>query len=440
MSKWIKQHFSAALLVCLAAISFQVHATPDIQHWKTNNKASVYFVEAPELPMVNIQVIFDAAGARDGDLPGLAMLTNGLLDEGANNLNADQIADRFAAVGAEFGASSHRDMSIVSLRSLTEPELLDKAVNTMATIISNPTYPETGLERERNRLLVALQGRKQSPGAIASETFFKELYGSHPYANMASGTEESLPKITRDDLVNHHKRYYVGSNAVIAIVGAVDKQQAAQLAETVLGTLPTGTPAGEIPNVASLDESKYIHTKFPSSQSHVLVGQPAINRTHEDRPALTVGNHILGGSGLVSILAEEVREKRGLSYSTYSAFSPMRQRGPFQMGLQTRNDQAEEALKVLKETLKKFIEKGPTEEQLVAAKKNITGGFALNLDSNGKIVENIAMIGFYGLPLDYLDTYTDKVDAVTTEQIRTAFKKHLNIDKMVTIIVGGEAE
>lgn len=426
----------AALLLVGSGL---VHASPEIQHWQTGNGARVYYVPAPELPMVDIRIIFDAAGARD-KIPGQALMTNALLEEGAGTMNADAIADAFAAVGAHFSTSSHQDMSVVSLRSLTKAELLEPAVATAAQIISQPTFPKQALERERKRLLIALQGKKQSPGAIADDAFFAAAYGEHPYATDASGTEESVKKIKRKHLVEHHQRYYVGNNAIIAIVGAVDRSQAERLAEALLGSLPAGEAAPPIPNAEPLEGAKLIKQDFPSSQTHLLVGQPAIKRGDDDYFPLFVGNHILGGSGLVSRLSEEIRDKRGLAYSTYSYFSPMRQRGPFRMGLQTRNDQAGEALRILKQTLLEFMENGPTEDELEAAKKNITGGFALNLDSNSKIVENIAMTGFYELPLTYLDTYTDKVDGVTVEQIKQAFARHLQPDNMVTVIVGGEAE
>lgn len=426
----------AALLLVGSGL---VHASPEIQHWQTGNGARVYYVPAPELPMVDIRIIFDAAGARD-EIPGQALMTNALLEEGTAKMNADAIADAFAAVGAHFSTSSHQDMSVVSLRSLTKAELLGPAVATAAQIISQPTFPKQALERERKRLLIALQGKKQSPGAIADDAFFAAAYGEHPYATDASGTEESVKKIKRKHLVEHHQRYYVGNNAIIAIVGAVDRSQAERLAETLLGSLPAGAAAPPIPKAEPLEGAKLIKKDFPSSQTHLLVGQPAIKRGDDDYFPLFVGNHILGGSGLVSRLSEEIRDKRGLAYSTYSYFSPMRQRGPFRMGLQTRNDQAGEALRILKQTLVEFMKNGPTEDELEAAKKNITGGFALNLDSNSKIVENIAMIGFYELPLDYLDTYTDKVDGVTVEQIKQAFARHLQPDNMVTVMVGGEAE
>lgn len=426
-------HWLAASLVLM--LSLPVQASVEIQHWQTANGARVYFVPAPELPMVDVRVIFDAAGARD-KLPGVALMTNGLMAEGAAGMDADEIADAFAAVGANFSTSSHRDMSVVNLRSLTQADLLDPALATAAKVIQRPDFPDEALERERKRLLIALQGEKQSPGAIASDTFFSAIYGDHPYADDPKGNEDSVKQIQRRHLMAHHERYYVGKNAIVALVGDLKRDQAEQLAERLVGKLPAGKAAPPIPEVEPLKQAQRIVKAFPSSQTHLLLGQPAIERGDPDFFALYVGNHVLGGSGLVSRLSEEIRDKRGLAYSSYSYFSPMRQRGPFRMGLQTRNDQAEQALDIVKQTLVTFMDKGPTAEELEAAKKNIIGGFALNLDSNSKIVENIAMIGFYGLPLDYLDTYTDKVEAVTIAQIKQAFDRHVDPETLVTVMVG----
>jgi zinc protease len=149
---------------------------------------------------------------------------------------------------------------------------------------------------------------------------------------------------------------------------------------------------------------------------------------------------VLGGSGLVSLLSKEVRQKRGLSYSVYSYFLPMRQTGIFMVGLQTKNAQAQEALQVVNRTLQRFVDEGPTEEQLKAAKQNITGGFPLRIASNSKIIEYLAVIGFYDLPLDYLDTFNDKVEAVTAEQIRDAFQSRIHPDRMVTVLLGRQEQ
>ena len=437
MTQTVNRMFVGLCLYLAGAILIIAQAAPDIETWQTDNGARVLFVEAPEIPMVDVRIVFDAGSARDGGKPGTALVTNALLDQGAGKLDENQIAERLESLGAQMGNSSHRDMTVVSLRSLTDETLLQPALDTFTTILTQPTFPEHALERDRKRLLIALQGQKQSPGDIADLAFFDGVYGSHPYAHDPMGTEASIQAIARDDLVNHHKRYYVARNATVAVVGAVSQARAKALVEQVIGDLPPGEKAAALPDVDPLKTGQKVAKSFPSSQTHLMVGQPGMNRGDPDYFALYVGNHILGGSGLVSRLSEEIREKRGLSYSAYSHFSPMREHGPFRMALQTRNDQAEEALTVMNNVLADFIKNGPSDEELADAKKNITGGFALRLDSNRKIIDYIAMIGFYGLPLDYLDTFKNKVDAVTRTQIKDAFQRRLQPQNMVTVVVGG---
>ncbi|HEY9198412.1 MAG TPA: pitrilysin family protein, partial [Gammaproteobacteria bacterium] len=222
------------------------------------------------------------------------------------------------------------------------------------------------------------------------------------------------------------------------IVGAVDRAAAERLASEAVRALPAGEPAPALPDVADPAHAREQRIAHPSSQTHIQLGQPGMTRDDPDYFPLYVGNYVLGGGGLVSRLSEEVREKRGLSYSVYSYFMPMAERGPFTLGLQTRNDQSAEALTVLRETLAKFVADGPTEKELKAAKDNITGGQALRIDSNRKILEYLAVIGFYQLPLDYLETFNGKVEAVTLEQVRDAFKRRVQPERMLTVLVGGE--
>jgi zinc protease len=425
-----------ALLAMIASTS--AVANPKIQHWTTTNGARVYFVASPELPIIDIRIVFDAGSARDGKHSGLAKLTNGLLDQGAGDLDADQIAEKLDDVGANLDTSSYRDMAIVSLRSLTDPTLLDPALAIMAQVIGAPTFPEDAFKLKQKRTLIALRGQKESPGAIAENAFFAAVYGKHPYATPSLGREQTVSALTRDDVIAYHKRYYTGRNAVVAIVGAVARNTAEKIAEQVMGKLPAGQAASTLPPAKPLEAAKVEHIAYPSAQTHILVGQPGISRTDPDYFALVLGNHILGGGGLVSRISDEVREKRGLAYSAYSYFAPMHVAGPFTAGLQTRNEKADAALKVLKDTVKKFIAEGPTAAELTAAKKNITGGFALNLDSNAKIVDNLASIAFYKLPLDYLDTYNQHIEAVTADQIRDAFRRRIHPQDMITVMVGGD--
>jgi len=415
-------------------------AVEPILHWQTSNGARVYFVPARELPMVDVRVIFAAGSARDDGHAGLARLTNGLLNEGAGGMSADEIARGFEDLGAQYGSGAERDMGTVSLRSLSDPAVLQPAVKLFATVLGKPDFNKPDFERERQRLQVGAKHRKQNPKAVAEEAFFLAVYGDHPYASIPGGTEETLATITGKQVRNFHKRYYGARNATIAIVGNLDRAGAEKLAQTVVSDLSAGKAAKPLPPVQLLAKGSSQRIPHPSAQSHVLVGAPGMARRDDDYFTLYVGNHILGGSGLVSRLSEEIREKRGLSYSSYSYFYPMERKGPYRLGLQTRNDQVDEALSVQRDTLQAFVAEGPTKAELEAAKKNITGGFPLRIKSNSNIVEYIGMIGFYQLPLDYLETFNAKVEAVTVKTIHKAFQRRVDLDRMATIVVGGDSK
>lgn len=423
--------------VCAWFSAAAVQAGPVIQHWQTANGVRVYFVPAPQLPMIDVRVVFAAGSARDGAKPGVAQLTGGLLAEGAGGLGADAIAQGFEGLGAQFGAGADRDMAWAGLRTLSDGKFSAPALALMAKLLRQADFPAPAFERERNRMLIGLREEEEKPEAIAEKAFYKALYKDHPYATPPEGTKASLENLQRADVLAFYKQYYVAHNALLAIVGALDRKAAEKLAETVVGSLPAGEPAPALPPVKALDAAQTIRLSHPSTQTHFLIGQPGIARGDADYFALYVANHVLGGSGLVSRLSDEIREKRGLSYSVYSYFLPMAQPGPFVMGLQTRNDQADAAQRLMQETLVKYLAEGPSDKELTAAKQNITGGFPLRIDSNSKLLEYLAVIGFYKLPLDYMDTFSQNIDAITRPQAHAAFKRHIDPDKLVTVRVGG---
>ena len=422
----------------LLIVSASVVAGPKIEHWTLANGARVYFVPARELPMVQLRAVFDAAAQRDpADKPGLANLTSSMLHEGTDGLTVDDIARRFEGWGAEFSAGVDREMATVSLRSLSDSALFEPAVDLFARLIAAPSFPEPSLARERARLRVALQKERQNPGAVVQRAFMRALYGDHPYAHEPVGDEAGLDAIGREDLMTHHRRYYTGKNALLAIVGNLSEREARRLSERVLGELPAGEVAAPTLPVGEVEARDEI-IRFPATQSHIRLGQPGLSRHDPDYFPLLVGNYTLGGGGLVSRLSVEVREQRGLSYSVYSYFYPMRERGPFVLGLQTRNDQRREALAVVRQVLADFVANGPTEQELQAAKQHLTGSFPLRLDSGGKIADQLAAIGFYRLPLSYLDDFIPSVGKVTVPQVRDAFRRRVQPDKLATVIVGGE--
>lgn len=386
--------------------------------------------------MVDLQLVFDAGSARDRELFGLARLTTGLLDEGSGDWDADTIARRFEDVGAQYEASVERDFAWLSLRSLSAPEFLEPALQTYINVVSNPSFPQRAYERLKRLMLVSLQNQAQRPGAVGRKAFYREVYGKHPFGGPQSGTEHSINAITRGDVERFYRDYFVAQNALLAIVGDIERVKAQRIAQRISHHLAAGKKAPPLPAVMPLTKSKSVLIPFPSAQAHVFIGQPGMRRGDPDYFALYVGNHILGGSGFNSRLVKEVRVKRGLSYSVYSYFSPQSVAGPFSLGLQTRVDQADQAAELAKQTIRNFIENGPSEEELRASIKNITGGFPLRIDSNADIVGYLALIGFYNLPLNYLDTFNDEVASVTREGIHDAFKRRLDVDRMTTVIVG----
>jgi zinc protease len=414
------------------------NAALDIQTGETDNGARFYFVETRQLPMVQLSVGFDAGSARDPqDKLGLAHLVNLMVEEGAADLDGESIALALESVGAQYSNENGRDMSVFELRSLSDPDLLQPAARVFAKILSAPTFPKASLDRERQRLLIRLAQQQQSPRDVVTRAFYANLFDGHPYAKPPDGDAEGVQRIVRRDLTDFHRDYFVGANAVMALVGDLSRAEAEQLVQQVVGGLPRGRAAEKVAAVPELNGGALVDIQFPSNQSHLLMGQPGVSRHDLDYFPLYVGNHILGGSGLISRLSVAIREERGLAYSVYSYFLPMRDRGPFIIGLQTRNDQTSLAERLARETVASFVAEGPSAEELEAAKKNITGGFPLLIDSNRKIAGNLLNMAFYGLPLDYLETYSDRIDAVTAEQIRDAFRRRVDPERLVRVVVGG---
>jgi zinc protease len=355
---------------------------------------------------------------------------------GANTQSAQQLAARLDAVGARYGADSLRDMAWLSLRSLTMPELLDEAVTVMADVFGKPDFPEDELELVRTQMLAVLKNQAQEPVAIAQKAFYKALYGKHPYGQAAEAKD--INALTRADIRAFYEQFYVAENATLSIVGKLERGAAELLAQQLVKFLPSGEKARALPVVEPLQKAKTIRISFPSKQSHILIGQPSIARGEADYFALSIANHVLGGGGFASILMEQVREKRGLAYNVYSYLSAMQARGPFMIGLQTKNDQVEEVIELVQRTLDDFLEQGPSKDAFAASVSNITGASPLNTDTNAKLVRYASLIAFYGLPLDYLAVYNDKILAETRHSVHQAFSDRIQSDKLITVIVGGE--
>jgi zinc protease len=434
-----------AALLCLCLQATASAAIP-IQQWTQANGAQVYLVESPAIAMLDVQIDFDAGTRRDpAAQAGLASMTTSMLDKGLEARNGEPAMDEnalseaWADLGAQFGASATGERLGFSLRSLTDPELLDKAVALAARQIAEPSFPNAIWQRERERTVASLKESYTRPGSIIARAYAKAVYGTHPYGYEV--TEATLARISVADMRAFFSAGVVACRARVSMVGAVTRAQADAIAARLLSRLPQVAcaslpPLPEVAEVVPLAQAEEKRIPFDSAQAHVLIGQPGFKRADPDYFALTVGNYTLGGGGFVSRLTREVREKRGLTYGVYSYFSPGLHAGSFTVGLQTRPDQADQAVKLAREVVKDFVVNGPTEAELKAAKDNLIGGFALRIDSNRKLLDNIASIAWNKLPLDYLDTWTQQVDKVTVADIKAAFARKLQPEKMVTVILG----
>ena len=386
--------------------------------------------------MIDIRVVFAAGSSRDGEHKGIAAMTSSLITNGANKQDANTLAIKIEGVGAQLSAGSLRDMAWVDLRSLTMPEVLNVSLGVLADILKKPDFPKSELELIRNQMLIALKNQQQSPGQIAQKLFYKAIYGDHPYGQ--SPEVEDIQAITRDDVVNFYRQYYVAENAVLSIVGKLQRKQAEALAEELTSNIPRGKKAPELPPVKSLTQAKTIRVDFPSKQSHILIGQLGYKRGDKAQYALYIANHSFGGGGFTSLLMDEIREKRGLAYSVYCYFSPMEERGPFIIGLQTKNEQVDEVISIVMESLNQYTQDGPSGNAFAASIQNITGGSAMKTDTNGKLAQYATLLGFYNLPLDYLAVFNDNIKAESRDSVHKAFRDTIQRKELVTVIVGGE--
>lgn len=431
----------AILSSLLLGFTLVAHATPKIQHWQAPSGARVYFVENHDLPMLDVAVDFPAGSGFDSaEKSGLAGLTHGLLDLGAEGMNEDEIARKLADIGAQLGGNFDADRSNIALRTLSSKAERDEALAIMARVLQRPLFPETVLAREKFRLIAALKEAETKPESIASKAFSKAVFGGHPYGMPSSGETASVEKLQRSDLVSFYSTHYGAQSAVVALMGDISRAEAEAIAQSLTAQLPPGGASSEIAQVVKQSSASKLRIPHPATQSHILIGAPGVARNDADYFPLYVGNYILGGGGFVSRLMQEVREKRGMAYSVYSYFIPMQQPGPFQIGLQTRKDQADEAIQLVDTILHDFVERGVTDKELTAAKQNIINGFPLRIDSNKKILDYLSAIGFYHLPLSYLDDFPSRINKVTVADIRAAFKRKVNPDVLATVIVGAPEE
>ena len=434
--------------VCLLVFGFlnNANAILPIETLDSYKGAKAYLVQTKTLPMVDIEVSIDAGDRYDpAGKSGLADMVAGLMQYGARGnkglLSEAQIADEIADLGANIGLSVSGERAILRIRSLSRKDLRDRAVKLAAAMLSAPTYEARILEREKQRMITNLLEAETKPEFVLERRFTKSVYGNYPLGN--TPTVKSVAAVSANDLMQFHKQFYRGDRIIVSIVGDVDRTQANEIVQALLQkTSQSGAPIAKLPELQRSPveplAQREIQIPFDSQQAHIAMGMTAVTRSNPDYFPLLVGNYILGGGGFVSRLMAEVREKRGLAYSVFSYFAPGKDTGIFQAGLQTKNDQASMALEVMSSTVAKFIADGPTPSELIAAKSNLVNGYPLRIDNNRKLLDNVSSIAWNDLPLDTMEIWTKQVEAVTLEQVSTAFQKYLAMDRMKIVVLGAK--
>lgn len=421
----------------LALTSQEILASPKVEPKRVvlDNGIILLITETHALPMVNISVavktgaIYDPRGKG-----GVASLTAILLDEGTKTRTSQQIAGEIDFIGGRLSTSGGMDYSSASLVVLKKD--IATGLTLLSDILINPVFPEEEVERKKKETLAAIMAEKDDPGSVASKAFYKAVFGSHPYGAPAEGDEESIPKISREDLVSFYQKYYRPNNTIIAVVGDVDLKEAVALIEGHFKSWEKKeSQFPDIPPVERLTKRDSILIDKSVTQANILLGHTGISRDNPDFYAVYVMNYILGGGGFSSRLTREIRDNKGLAYGVYSRFDLNKQPGAFAVSIQTKNETARVAIDNILAELKRIKEEEVADEELGEAKDYLTGSFPLKFDTNAKIASYVVFMEFYNLGLDYFDQYLKHIAAVTKQDILRVAKKYIDTENFVTVAV-----
>ena len=422
----------ALILTLLVAVP--ARAEVNILQVTSPGGLKAWLVEEPSIPFVALDISFrGGASLEAADKRGAINLMTALLEEGAGSMDAREFARASEGLASSFRFSVDDDELNVSARFLTQNQ--DASVALLKEALQNPSFDADAIERVRGQVLSSIQSSAKDPGDIARKTMDELLYGDHPYGSSLNGTVETVTNLTRDDLVAAHRDVMARDRIFIGVAGDITPQALGLLLDDLLGGLPeTGAP---LPARAEVNvPSGVTVVDFATPQSVALFAQKGIAQKDGDWFAATVMNHILGGGSFESRLMAEVREKRGLTYGVYSYLVPMDLAETYQGSVSSANDRIAEAISVIRDEWRKMAENGATQQELEDAKTYITGSYPLRFDGNQQIAGILVGMQMLGLPIDYIATRNDKVDAVTLEDVRRVAGELLDPEGLAFVVVG----
>jgi len=424
----------AACLTMMPWAPTPSHAAAKIQHLVSPGGIEAWFVQDATVPLIAMEYAFGGGATQDpADKPGLGNMVADLIDEGSADLDSQAFHERLDRRAIELSFSSTRDYFRGSLRMLKDNK--DEAFDLLRMSLTSPHFDSADVERIRTQILSGLRRDTSNPGALASRKFLEIAFGDHPYGRQASGTVESVPKITVADLKDYVRRVLAKDTLRIAVVGDIDAVSLGKLLDQTFGGLPAKaslTPVADI-EAARPPQRAFIPLDVP--QTVVMFGGPGIKRNDPNFMAAYVVNHILGGGSLSSRLSHEVREKRGLAYSVYDALLWMDHSAVFVGNTGTRADRAGETVDAVNNEIRRMAEDGPTQQELDEAKSYLKGSRMLALDTSSKLASALLQYQLDQLPIDYIEKRNAVVDAVTLDDAKKAAQR-LWGHGLLTVIVG----
>ena len=427
-------------LILALALSTTAQAGVDIQRWTTGNGTEVLLVEQHDNPIVDMQVNFKGAGSvfNPEGKSEVAEFTAALLTDGTEKLDEEAFNAAADDIAAKIGSSSGQESSAAVLRSLSRPETLKQAAGLLNQSLTRPRFDPAVFDRRQKEAVTALQQQETTPDFTAGRALTKLAYPDHPYGSGANITAESIRKVNLDDIRAFHRSRYGKDNAIVAIVGDINRKQADQLVKNVLNGLPERSSAAKNVPAVQQQPAQRRDIPFAGEQAQVLLGMPLIKRHDPDYYALVAGNYILGGGGFDSRLMKVLRDRHGYTYGVHSTLEPATEAGMFTIGYSTQKKNTKDSLVQAQAVIKQFIEEGPTEEELAQAKANIIGSFPLHFDSNAKLVKYLSIIGYHNLPNDYLEAYPKAIGKLTVEQVKDAWQRRVKPEDLHIVVVGAE--
>jgi len=426
-----------ALFFVLVFAPFHVAYAAKVQEIKTKLGFTVWLVEEHSLPIVTVDIGFTGSGlAYDPDgKEGRTNMVSALLLEGAGERGAKAFNEALENDAIRLNAGANDDALHATMETLTEHK--DIAFSLLADSLIRPRFDADAINRVRTKMQVILVEQSESPHYKLSRAWQENIYGTHPYARPGLGTKESLDALKVEDFRDYLRRYITRENIIISVVGDITPEEITALVDARFSELPASyAPDREVADIAFPDKPDTVIVKHTMPQTMVSFGLGGLKRDDPDYIAATIVNYMVGGSGLNSRLAREIRVKRGLAYSVRSQLDTRMHAGTWRGMFSTRNDQAKNALAAVHEVLVEYMKTGVSERELADAKAFLTGSFVLNLSSNVEVANFLTMMQIHKLGSDYMERRNDMFNAVTLADITRVSQRLIDPAKLRVVIVG----